>query len=131
VTRDEQNRALAEWLTPDPQGSDPDGWNATWRNEYFAESGWQYSPVDFFADESASALLLDRLASLNAMDEIRYGPEEMEIALMVVGKDGVDELKPKHGYERIMIAHQDRKTAIALAALVLIETTNRADLGVR
>lgn len=91
MTREEKNRKIAEWI------GDLRGYSC------------QMKPLDFFTDEAANALALEKLCAHFPYFSITFQKERIEIeASGVVGGFAFE-------YE------MDRKTAIAEAALKLIE----------
>lgn len=125
MTRDEQNRAnerIANWLEPmsslpneddseEMQAYESDAWIATFRLSQ--ETGmhvpsWQ--PRDFFTDESANALVLEKMPAA----ELYKHPPDHEAS------EAGWRCRPDWGLD-FAVYHTDRKTAIALAALMLIE----------
>lgn len=93
MTRDEQNRKIAEWLAPNGQ---------------YGEGDDLASIPDFFTDESASALVLEKIRSLKLKCGVVNLSQAYYGSILLPDFDGAE-----HG--------MDRKTGVALAALKLIE----------
>lgn len=114
MTKGEACRAISERLEPNAHSrvdSDFEWWGQLWSN-----GERSLLPLDYFESEDASARLLDMMASENALGATRYTAEETEVEVYWPGKnEAVNELEPKHGYHRALMAHRDRKTAIVLA----------------
>lgn len=77
MTKDEKNRALAEWLEPKPDSSRcaDIAWRSTWHNAYHVNHGWTHAPLDFYLSESASALLREKMPEPNIWLESERGVE--------------------------------------------------------
>lgn len=116
MTREEQNRKLAEWL----------GWKAKPRRlkpDLFIwvspNGGQQLDVPDFFASEEASALLLEKMlwscgCSLNAQRVTEEGGKERTVSIAMHVPIRIAGINP-------WTFGPDRKASVAMAALKLIE----------
>jgi len=107
MTREEKNRAIAEWLggfgpVPCPEGG---------CESYVCRKGYHpgKSIPDFFTDEAANALLLEKMKIGSQSVLLNWGEDDDLWECSFIP------------YERIAAHSKDRKTAICEAALRLIE----------
>jgi hypothetical protein len=123
MTKEEKNRKLAEWLEPlsslpneddseEMQAYESEAWIATFRlSRVTGMHVPSWEPRDFYTDEAANALLLDRLLSEGCPpDDL---PTNFKWAWQWVGQLIMREIQ--------FHQNNDRKTAICEAVLKLME----------
>ena len=108
-TKDEKNRAIAEWIEPCPTGqpwtipmlSAKCGWTNSTPAICDGRHVYTWVPRDFYTDEAASALLLDKF-----IDDMA-APKTTNLFDYIAGR---------------RLLREKRRAAIAEAALKLIES---------
>lgn len=95
MTREEQNRKLAEWL----------GWPMY--DSVYGETLHDLRIPDFFTDEAANALLLENFSDFTM---VKRGDKKFSVTPTVPS-----------GVAAEWYVHPDRKTAVCLAALAMID----------
>lgn len=131
MTRDENNRRIAEWLEPQPTEfvETPErcyGYNRLGSVEWRSPKGvWWYDekhymewqPLDFYTDEAASAVLLDFLMD-KALAELKLVPGHptrfVSCTVWVKDDTHVYKIRP------VLNRGTDRKTVVVEAALKFI-----------
>lgn len=112
MTKEEKNRVIAEWLepmVPPLSNRRPMHCGGSPKDAWIGSADHEWEPSDFFTDESASALILEKMPCPKVM-RVHESLWSCSPNWPLIGTP-----------EGIIAGHEDRKTCIAEAALKLIE----------